>query len=924
MFLSLFGTIFGLFPQSVNNIQFPPSLGWKQIETERCILIFPENLEAKASEIAGMIDSFYPVDEASLETETSKWPVIINNTLFYSNAYVLGAPRHSQLYTTPIQDNSFGTGDWLPLIWSHELRHIVQNEKMIRGFTALANWIAGEYGSSGMSHFALPNWVMEGDAVLTETLVSTGGRGRLADFERELRTNSLNGIRYSYFKSSQGSYASYSPRTPNWYVTGYHLCTYIRREFGIDAFNRILEIAADFSFTPLILNIAVRKVTGENIETLYNNCLDELTELWETQLEQREFTGIDIITSGKEDDADYYPLGKFKNGNIAALRTSLSAFYTLVEISDNGTVTELRKINPFDKNISFNGTTFCWAETKKDIRWGNRSWSNIRIYTPSSGDYRIITDKTRYLSPSISPDGSKIAAVEITEELNSYIVVIDAETGKLVSRFAEPSGASPMQTCWTDDGTGIVYIRQQNWMKSLRLLEPETKINRPLTSPDIWSISSPDVKDNVVYFISEETGLENIHALQLQEGNRLPENRLIVSRPYGTASPAAEDGTLYFADYTVSGFKVSAVPLPATATSPVIPAESGHVDYFEILADQEPFFGFAGAETHSKTAEYAISDYYPFTGLFNFHSRSLATTLSGTGIAASLQADSIMNDSSGRIYFGYDPDETELVAGMTGAYAGFFPVLLYGAELQSPAAMPGTMFESFVYGGLWLPLDFSGGILNHTLSLQGLFLMENQLYPAESAATALEADINWKLTQVRARRDLVPPLGITLKGSWYYSLEPSYYNFVFGECRVYIPGLLDNQGFSFKLQGNYNIGSGMLNKSPETVPRGLTEDNYAVPLLFNSSFEYILPLAYPDFAVGSIFYIPRLYMNCFLDTALIPDSQILQTAGVELFTDFHLFNHYYPFSAGIRLIYNTVERKMRLEDTAFSIGIDLF
>ena len=99
---------------------------------------------------------------------------------------------------------------------------------------------------------------------------------------------------------------------------------------------------------------------------------------------------------------------------------------------------------------------------------------------------------------------------------------------------------------------------------------------------------------------------------------------------------------------------------------------------------------------------------------------------------------------------------------------------------------------------------------------------------------------------------------------------------------------------------------------------------YTVPLLFNSSFEYILPLAYPDLAVGSLLYIPRLYMNCFLDAALIPDTQIMQTAGVELFADFHLFNHYFPFTAGVRLICNIMDKKIRLEDTALSIGIDIF
>ena len=158
----LFIPLFSLQAQSINNIQFPSSIKWKQIETEYFILIFPEALEEKADNIAAMIDSYVPADQASLRTQISKWPVIINNSLVYSNAWVLGAPRSSQLYTIPPQGGFIGTDDWLPSIWSHELRHIVQNEKILRGFTKFSKWLAGDYGSSGMSHFAVPQWLWEG------------------------------------------------------------------------------------------------------------------------------------------------------------------------------------------------------------------------------------------------------------------------------------------------------------------------------------------------------------------------------------------------------------------------------------------------------------------------------------------------------------------------------------------------------------------------------------------------------------------------------------------------------------------------------------------------------------------------------------------------------------------------------------------
>ena len=66
-----------------------------------------------------------------------------------------------------------------------------------------------------MSHFALPSWFWEGDAVITETLLSSSGRGRLPSFERGLRTLILSGGEYDYVTAMLGSYAEF---VPDYYV----------------------------------------------------------------------------------------------------------------------------------------------------------------------------------------------------------------------------------------------------------------------------------------------------------------------------------------------------------------------------------------------------------------------------------------------------------------------------------------------------------------------------------------------------------------------------------------------------------------------------------------------------------------------------------------------------------------------------------
>lgn len=933
--LLLLAAAAGLSGQSITSTQFPSGIKWKQIETERCILIFPEELELKAKEIAADIDSLFPADEASLKTEVGKWPVILNNTLTKSNGYVMGAPRYSQLYCLPAQDSWCGTGDWLTFLWSHELRHIVQNEKMQRGFTAFAGILAGEYGLSGMSHFALPRLFWEGDAVLTETLLSSSGRGRLADFERGLRTNLLNDIRFDYNKSALGSYGSYKDNVQSWYVSGYHFCTYLRREYGIEAFNRIIEISADYSFAPLIVNIAVKNVTGKDIKALYEDCLDELAVLWQQQLDNTNLTEIREIAAGDIDAVtSFYPLGIVgSSGNIAALKTSRSHRHRLVEILPDGELNLLKTINPEDSNISFNGTTFCWSEQKADVRWGNSSWSVIRVYSPDTGEYRLLTERSRYFAPAINFEGDRIAAAEYTKELDSALVILDSKTGDPIKRFPQPSGAVALQPCWSSDGQSLIFIRQQDNRKALYTLDLQSRKETLLLEPTTADIASPAESGGFVFYESDATGLQQIHAVPLSGGAEY----IAVSRPFGASEPTPADGSLLLADYTEWGWALSESVINPEEWLPAEDTENSHVDYFAEIADEEPFFGFldrAETDDSEKTAagNYVIEDYQVIAGLFNYHSRGLSVPDSGSGIELYFQSDDVLNYSSTRIYTGWDTSNNELLIGFAGAWAGFFPILLYGAEITTPTASIAESFDTSFYGGAALPFDFSDGNTYNYLSLQSVFYLDLDL-SSGTAGTAVLSKASWELTEREAWKDLMPGSGVETNAAWYYSLSSGAYNYLSAETIFYFPGILENHGLSLDLEGEYNFDSALLNMSPVKLPRGLSGTGLSYQLIFNGSIDYSLPIAYPDFNMGSFLHIPRIYMNIFLDAAAgfddagqsltWEDTELMSTAGLEFYADFHLFNNIVPLEAGLRLIYDLQSGGFRLEDTVLELGFSL-
>ena len=66
----------------------------------------------------------------------------------------------------------------------------------------------------------------------------------------------------------------------------------------------------------------------------------------------------------------------------------------------------------------------CWTEVDRDPRWEMQIYSVIKLLNLATGQVSQVTEKTRYFSPDLSKDGQAIAAIEVDEENNSYLVIL--------------------------------------------------------------------------------------------------------------------------------------------------------------------------------------------------------------------------------------------------------------------------------------------------------------------------------------------------------------------------------------------------------------------------------------------------------------------------------------------------------------------
>jgi hypothetical protein len=82
-----------------------PSVKWKQINTSKAKVIFPQGLDSQANRIANAVQLMDSATSKTIGGSQRKWNIILQNQTTIPNAYVRMAPIMSELFMTPGQDN---------------------------------------------------------------------------------------------------------------------------------------------------------------------------------------------------------------------------------------------------------------------------------------------------------------------------------------------------------------------------------------------------------------------------------------------------------------------------------------------------------------------------------------------------------------------------------------------------------------------------------------------------------------------------------------------------------------------------------------------------------------------------------------------------------------------------------------------------
>ncbi|HEX2394765.1 MAG TPA: hypothetical protein VHI78_05425, partial [Bacteroidales bacterium] len=525
----------------------PFSVKWNSIKTRNFEVIFPASLAADAVKLAGRLE--FAVDSmADLRHPIRKrFPVLMQNASIYSNGMVTLAPRRMELQIMPPQDSY--AQDWISQLSLHEFRHVAQLNKLDQGLSRVLSWFSGEI-ARGLVSAQIPSWFYEGDAVYNETRLSQSGRGRSAAFEMPLRTLLVQkDAVYSYDKAIFGSYRDF---VPDAYVYGYKMTGFMRSHYDNKIWAEALSHVARHPYQIWPFSFYLKKNYGFYKKGLYLKTVDSLKRQYNREKEVIKYSKTTKIRHRKLVYTDYLHPLQWKD-QIIAFRTGMDDPGSFVAIDSNGSERRLFLTGiTFPGDADIYGSKLIWDEIVSDPRWVKRSYSVIKEFDILSGRIRTITHKTRYFSPDISPDGSRIAVIENDIENRNYLVILDTNGIILLKIPAEKKSLLTPEWSGMQEITLITVSDTGKQLESVNITTGEWTVHIPHT---INNISDPLQFNHFILFRAESANIENIFAFDRRSGKIYK----ITNSAFGARFPVltSDKEKLIYSDYASKGFDIA-------------------------------------------------------------------------------------------------------------------------------------------------------------------------------------------------------------------------------------------------------------------------------------------------------------------------------------------------------------------------------
>lgn len=892
----------------------PPSIKWKQVNTPTAKVIFPVGLDSAAMRVANIVQNMNSVIQPSIGFKQRQISIVLQNQTTVSNAYVGLAPFRSEFYLTPEQNNfDIGSLPWPEQLAIHEFRHVQQYNNFNTGGSRVLKVLFGESGQALGNALSVPNWFFEGDAVFNETLVSQQGRGRLPYFFNSYRGLWDAGKDYSWMKLRNGSYVDY---IPDWYPLGYMEIAYGRQRYGKYFWKNVTHDAAGYKSLFYPFQHAIKRYSGlsfpqfrDSALTYFKNEFGQLPDRAASQNKSpkrnQHFIANEQFPAFIDDGTIIYLRSDYKHRTAFVLRQG-----------DNETRIRVQDLT-LDGYFDYHNGYIVYAGYRSDLRWSYRDYSELKLLDVKTGTERCLTSRSKYFSPAFSADGKSIVAVEEAPSGQSRLHILDAATGKLITKIPNPEGVFYTYPKFYDNDKIVSAVRRNDGRITIALVDRTTGTTTSLLEPSFAPVGFPALRGDTLYFSRTRKLNDELYALNLRDRRLYHLTNDSLAGGIGNYQVAVSDHKLAWVSFTAFGYKLHQ-------------ADQNNIEWQEITGQTLPGLTDVGVTVLKKDSatnllgkmsfnSLPVKKYPKFYHPFNFH--SVIPDFEDPNYSVALEGQNVLNTFQSEVAFNYNRDEGYKEISANAIYGALFPYISAGANytLDRRGIYKGNNVywnETAVHAGLEVPFNFISGLHNTGLAIGSDIYYNSTSFQQPFRSTFRDRSyayvnnyINFTNRIAQPLQNIYPRFAQSISLNFKQAVVNSSDAQFLANGTFYFPGLFINHNLVINVAHQQKTQNSVISYSNNfPFSRGYTVENFN--RMNKIAINYHFPIAYPDAGIANLVYLHRLRGNVYFDytrvndyyTNNMPFKADFRTVGAELWFDTQWFNQE-PITFGLRYVH---------------------
>ena len=898
----------------------PTGLKWSTIRTPDVRMIYPDTVAAVARRTLFYIRSVQPDIAYGFRHGPMRIPFVMHPENFQSNGLVMFLPKRVEFLTSPAIDGY--SMPWYKQLVAHEYRHAVQYNNLNRGVIRALSYVLGQQGST-IGLLCMPIWAMEGDAVMSETAMSSFGRGLQPAFSMGYRAMGHVGAdrrgrrdRCNIDRWFCGSYRDY---IPDHYELGYQICSYAWERYGENVWDRVAWFGSRNPYMLATTRIALSKYYDTNVNRLFRETFADLERHWNS-------------LPRVEDSAA--PLTDLPEGNYTtyAWPQSLGDTTVLVLKTDYDRPTRFVVLDPRtgrERRVAYTGSVSTrpalaggrvwWTEYRRSKLFEQRVNSQLCYMDLSDGRPRQVAGRRNALYPT--PGGLAMGWVEYNPD-GRYSVVVE-HWGGAEERFPAPDRAELHGLAW--DALTVAWYVLVTDDTGMWIGRIDREGVHPITDGAYITLSNLRAANGWLYYGSIQSGKDEAHAYDLMARR---EYRLTRSA-YGSFAPAPADSAVLVTTYDARGYRVARQPFADNLLIPVVPARLPENTVnpprrrWNVL--NLDTVRFTGTDSLRQERSFRSKRYRKVPNLVNVHSwmpvafnpfEAVDEHVIDLNVGFTLLSQNLLSNTEAFASYGWNRHEGSLYKlgvryfglgvhlDFDATYGGnqvFYSLAQYNQQTGKYEYQQRPSPDKYYSVGLsaLLPLYFQRGYHTRQLSFSAGWNFSNGM-------VANMDKIDWKnggitniqhigfrkglhklafgagfSDQVRlAHRDFAPRWGYTVSTS--YTFNPANDHFsdlVSVYAQGYLPGVAPHHSLMVAATyqtsvGGYKFPTGyapLSYRSTRLIPRGFTSADILSNDYTALALNYQLPVWYPEGGIGSVIYFKRIRLNIGGDYAQFRD-----------------------------------------------------